>query len=76
MSPTLGSLGLDRLPQSDRLALAQALWDSVAAESLNPELSDDLRQELRRRVAEDDAHPDDVIPWEEVKAGARARLQS
>lgn len=32
------------------------------------------RAELDRRVAEDDAFPDDVIPWEEIKAAARSRL--
>ncbi len=57
MPPTIESLGLDRLPHSDRLAVAQALWDSVAAESAAPVLSDARRQELRRRAAEDDAAP-------------------
>ena len=76
MPPTLESLGLDRLPSSDRLAVAQALWDSVAAESPAPVLSDARRQELRRRVAEDDATPDDLVPWEEVRDGARARFGS
>lgn len=76
MPPTLESLGLDRLPHSDRLAVAQALWDSVAAESSTPVLSDARRLELRRRAAEDAAAPDDLIPWEEVKAAARARSRS
>jgi putative addiction module component (TIGR02574 family) len=32
------------------------------------------RAELDRRVADDDEFPDDVVPWDEVKASVRARL--
>jgi putative addiction module component (TIGR02574 family) len=37
-------------------------------------LSEVQRQELARRAAEDDASPDNVIPWEQVKAQILARL--
>ena len=74
MHPTLQSLGLDQLPRADRLALVQALWDSIAAESHPPLLSDAQRRELERRAAEDDASPDEVVPWEVVKADILARL--
>ncbi len=70
MSATIESLGLDKLPRDERLALVQALWDSIAADG--PHLTDSQRAELERRADEDDANPDDVIPWEEVKAKARA----
>jgi putative addiction module component (TIGR02574 family) len=40
-----------------------------------PPLSEAKRQELERRVAEDDAHPEDVITWEEVKARTAGRLR-
>lgn len=73
MAPTLESLGLDRLSRSDRVTVANALLDSVAAEIEPMPISDELRRELSRRVDDDDANPDDVIPWEEVKAQARAR---
>jgi putative addiction module component (TIGR02574 family) len=66
MPPTLTALGLDKLPREERLALVQALWDSIAAEG--PHLTDSQRAELDRRIADDDANPDDVIPWEQVKA--------
>ena len=74
MPPTLESLGLDRLPRAERLALVQALWDSIADESPAAPLSDARRRELERRADEDDASPDDLIPWERVKAQARARF--
>lgn len=66
MSPTIESLGLDRLPLTERIELAHQLWDSIATESA-PELSEAQLRELDRRIAEDDANPDDVVPWEEVR---------
>ncbi len=73
MTPTLESLGLDRLSRSDRVIVANALLDSVTDDFVPTTLTDAQRQELDRRIDDDDANPDDVIPWEEVKAQARAR---
>ena len=75
MTPTLESLGLDRLSRSDRRAVANALLDSIAKEPTLLPVSDALRRELERRADEDDANPDDVVPWEQVKAQARLGLQ-
>jgi putative addiction module component (TIGR02574 family) len=61
------------LSVSDRIALAQALWDSIPDQPRQP-LSEAKRAELERRAAEDDARPDDVIPWEKAKADIIARL--
>jgi putative addiction module component (TIGR02574 family) len=72
---TVKSLGIDRLPREQQLALVQELWDTIAAEPDGTLLSEEQRQELRRRIAEDDASPDDGIPWEQVKAQALARLK-
>jgi len=74
MPPTLQSLGLDQLPRADRLTLVQALWDSIASEAPVP-ISEARRRELERRADEDDASPDDLIPWEQVKAETRARFR-
>jgi len=75
MAVTVESLGIDKLPREDRLALVQEIWDTIATEQPTPLLSETQRQELRRRIAEDDANPEDVIPWEEVKARTVARLR-
>ena len=73
MTPLPDDLGRLSIPQ--RIALAQALWDSIAAEPHPPLLlSDAQRQELERRAAEDDSFPDEVVPWERVKADILARL--
>lgn len=76
MSTLLSSLGLDQLPRSDRLALVQDLWDSIAAESTTPFLSPSQAAELDRRIRDNDAAPDAVIPWEEVRVRIAARLKS
>ena len=75
MSTTLTALGIDRLSIEERLTLVHEIWDSIVAEGRPLPLSDAKLQELRRRVAEDDAAPDDVIPWEVVKAQALSRRQ-
>src|SRR3954469_9842073 len=75
MAPTIQQLGLDQLSIEDRLALADAIWDSVARETEAAPLSEAQRKELERRLADSIARPDAVIPWEEVKARARARAR-
>jgi putative addiction module component (TIGR02574 family) len=75
MSQITQSLGIDKLPRDQRIALVQEIWDTIAAEPAPALLTEAQRQELERRVAEDDANPDDVVPWERIKAQALSRLQ-
>ena len=75
MPPSIQALGIDRLSVEDRIALAQAIWDSIAAHPHPPLLTQAQRQELERRLADHEANPDDVVPWEQVKAEALARWQ-
>jgi putative addiction module component (TIGR02574 family) len=56
----------------DRIRLVQAIWDEIAADQC-PNLTDAQKEELDRRLAEDEADPDEGIPWEVVKAEARLR---
>ncbi len=74
MSPTLQALGIDRLSVDERIALVREIWDSIAAEPPSPLLTDAQRQELERRLAEHQADPSAVVPWEQVKAEALARF--
>jgi putative addiction module component (TIGR02574 family) len=73
MAATVKSLGIDRLPREERLALVHEIWDTITSEP--PLLTEAQRLEIERRVAEDDASPDDVVPWEQVKAQALARIK-
>ena len=75
MNASIKSLGIDRLPIDERLALLEDLWDSIAADSKALPMTDAQRIELERRIEEDDAHPEDVVPWDQVKASTLARLR-
>ncbi len=75
MAPTLQELGIDQLPAEDRLAVAEAIWDSVAREVEAAPLPPAQRAELERRLADSIARPDAVTPWEVIKARALARAR-
>ena len=72
--PTVHTLGIDRMSRDQRIALVLEIWETVRVEEPSSLLTDTQRNELRLRVAEDDASPEDVVPWEQVKALALARL--
>lgn len=59
----------------DRIRLVEAIWDDIAADQAQSDLTEAQKRELERRLADDDANPDEVIPWETIKAEARARFQ-
>jgi putative addiction module component (TIGR02574 family) len=63
------------LSVEERIRLVEAIWDSIAAEPGQPELTEAQKQELERRLAAHTASPEDVIRWEEVKAQAMARVR-
>ena len=73
MSPTIASLGLDKLTVAERIALAGELYESVEAEQSPAPLTPAQAAELDRRLAEDEANPDEVFTWEEVEAEIRTR---
>jgi putative addiction module component (TIGR02574 family) len=75
MAVSLKSLGIDRLGVEERLALVEEIWDSIAADSAAVPLTEAQRSELDRRIAKHEANPDDVVPWEDVKASTVERLK-
>lgn len=75
MVPSLEALGINRMSIDDRFALATAIWDSIAVEPHQPLLTEAQRLELHRRLADHAANPNDVVPWEQIKAEAIARFQ-
>jgi putative addiction module component (TIGR02574 family) len=74
MTVSVKTLGIDRLGIDERLALVDEIWASICADAAKFPLTEAQRAELDRRVADDNAFPDDVVPWAEVKASIRARL--
>ena len=75
MAVSLKSLGIERLGVEGRLTLVEELWDSIAADSAAVPLTEAQRAELDRRIAEHEANPGDVVPWEEVKASITKHLK-
>jgi putative addiction module component (TIGR02574 family) len=73
MAISLKSLGIDRLGVEERLALIEELWESISGAEVP--LTDAQRDELDRRLAEHEANPDDVVPWEDVKSSLDRRLK-
>ncbi len=64
---------VDRWPVEERIRLVQELWDRLVEQGEEPELDDELKAELDRRMAAHRANPDAAIPWERVEAEALAR---
>ena len=71
MSPTMQSLGLQRLSVEERLRLVQELWDSIAASDPEIPISDAQRAELDRRADELDRNPSIALSWDQVIEGIR-----
>lgn len=74
MAVSLKSLGIERIGIDERLALVEELWDSIAADTTSVPLTQEQRRELDRRIAEHDANPGDVVPWEEIKTSITQRF--
>ena len=71
-SPAFDFEALRRLSVHERLRLVEDLWDSIAEDAPDEALpvTPELAAELDRRLVEHEANPEDVVPWE----GVRARL--
>ena len=77
MTVSLATLGWDRLSLNEKLELVGRLWDDIVA-TVPPGglLSDAQREELRRRIADAEAHPEDYVAREDVLAATLKRLSS
>jgi putative addiction module component (TIGR02574 family) len=62
-------------PADDRIRLVQDVWDRLADQGHEPELTTEMKAELDRRLEELDRNPGAGIPWETVKAEALARIR-
>lgn len=55
------------LPPEQRLQLVEAIWDSLVEVPEAVPVSDDVREELDRRLAAYYADPDSARPWSEIR---------
>jgi putative addiction module component (TIGR02574 family) len=56
------------LPVEQRLQLVEAIWDSLVEIPEAIPISEDVREELDRRLAAYYDDPSSVRPWREIKA--------
>lgn len=64
---------LSRLSVSERLALLEELWDSLATEAGAAPIAPALAAELDRRLLDMERDPDAGSPWEDVRARIEQR---
>ena len=58
---------INALNIEDRIFLVQAIWDSIAAEQVYPDLNEEQKKELDSRFNDSESNPDNVLTWEEIK---------
>jgi len=63
-----------KLDIDERTLLAWELWYGIQEETANAEITDELEQELNRRLEEYRAHPERAVPWEQVRDRIRQTL--
>lgn len=61
-----------KLPVDDQIELLYELWDALAQEPGAVTLSHDQQRELERRYERHLEHPEEAIPWEEVRDSIRS----
>ncbi len=61
---------IESLSVDDRLRLIDRIWDGLLHQETDRELTEEQTAEIGRRLAEDDAAPDDVVSWDEVRSSS------
>lgn len=74
MGVTAKSLGIDKLPIEERLALVEEIWDGISVDAKGLDLNDEMKVELDKRIEEADTNPSAGIPWELIESETRNRL--
>ena len=59
----------------ERLAIVEAIWDSIASDGADDEVTQTERELIERRLAAYLARPNDAVAWEDVKARALKRAE-
>ncbi|MEL4895254.1 addiction module protein [Crocosphaera sp. Alani8] len=58
---------INNLNIKDRIFIVQAIWDSIAAEQVYPDLNEEQKKELDSRINDSESNTDNVLTWEEIK---------
>ena len=59
----------------DRIALANAIWDSICLDPSPALITPAQKAELQRRLQDHAIHPENGVPWDQVQAEALARFE-
>jgi len=62
----------ETMSPSERIRYVQELWDRIAETPGNVPVSDAMKGELDRRLAEHRDNPEDVLDWATVRARVRS----
>lgn len=66
MDPTTTLQAVQAWPMEDQLEFVFRLWDQLLDSGWRPEVTDDLKAELNRRLPAYEADPTNVRTWEQV----------
>jgi putative addiction module component (TIGR02574 family) len=64
---------ISSMNMTERIALVQDILYTISDEQPRPPLSQAVKAELKRRIADMEANPHDFVPWETALASALAR---
>ena len=64
---TLKNFNIQQLSKSERIMLAEKLWDSIEEEQDNLEVTSSQKKILEQRLAAYQSSPDDLKSWEDIK---------
>ncbi len=64
-----------QLSVEEQIESVEALWDNIVERNAIPGATEAQEAELDQRLLEHAAHPDDVVPWGEVKDSALTRIR-
>ena len=64
---TAKKINIQELSQSERILLAEELWDSVAENQDSIEVTESQKELLKERLAAYRSSPDEGSSWEDVK---------
>lgn len=65
---------IKQLSHPEKLQLVEDVWDDIAQEAAVQPITEALKTELWRRLAEHREHPETSIPWEEAMAALESRF--
>jgi putative addiction module component (TIGR02574 family) len=73
MFPMMQQYGIDKLSDEEKLGLVEEIWESMEEPVKGIPLTETQKQELDRRVAHYEAHPESALTWDELKQRVRAK---